>query len=97
MFSDMHPLYLSPTGDTASIDIPPTPNDREVIVVEETGFKCSTFLPCDPKRWMHRFLLLILMCLLSFGSYYVYDNPAALQRTIMNVSVWIEFITMDSR
>ena len=34
---------------------------------------------------MHRFILLFLMCMLSFGSYYVYDNPAALERTIQNV------------
>ena len=51
-------------------------------------FSCETFLPCDPRRWMHRFLLLFLMCMLSFGSYYVYDNPAALERTILNVSLW---------
>lgn len=83
-------LYISlPTGDTASIEIPATPNGHEVVVVEETDFSCSTFLPCDPTRWMHRFLLLFLMCSLSFGSYYVYDNPAALQRTIMNVRIWI--------
>lgn len=50
-------------------------------------FSCETFLPCDPRRWMHRFMLLFLMCMLSFGSYYVYDNPAALERTILNVSV----------
>lgn len=49
-------------------------------------FSCETFLPCDPRRWMHRFMLLFLMCMLSFGSYYVYDNPAALERTILNVS-----------
>ena len=30
--------------------------------------------------------MLVLMCFLSFGSYYVYDNLAALQKTIMNVS-----------
>lgn len=35
---------------------------------------------------MHRFMLLFLMCMLSFGSYYVYDNPTALERTILNVS-----------
>lgn len=57
-----------------------------VIVEEEEERFLATFLPCDPRRWMHRFLMLILMCFLSFGSYYVYDNPAALQKTIMNVS-----------
>ncbi|XP_064393937.1 major facilitator superfamily domain-containing protein 1-like isoform X2 [Halichondria panicea] len=49
------------------------------------GFNCETFLPCDPRRWLHRFLMIFLMCMLSFGSYYVYDNPAALQRTFINV------------
>jgi MFS family permease len=49
------------------------------------GFSCETFLPCDPRRWLHRFLLLFLMCMLSFGSYYVYDNPASLEKTIINV------------
>ncbi len=27
----------------------------------------DNFLPCDPRRWLHRFLMLGLMCLLSFG------------------------------
>lgn len=48
-------------------------------------FDCSTFFPCDPRRWFHRYFMLILMCFLSFGSYYVYDNPAALQKTITDV------------
>ena len=52
--------------------------------VEEAG--CDGFLPCDPRKWMHRYFMLVLMCMLSFGSYYVYDNPTALQRTIINVS-----------
>lgn len=30
-------------------------------------YRCDNFLPCDPRRWMHRFLVLILMCFLSFG------------------------------
>lgn len=44
------------------------------------------FLPCDPRRFMHRYFMLVLMCFLSFGSYYVYDNPTALQSTIIRVS-----------
>lgn len=47
-------------------------------------FRLKNFL-CDPRRWMHRFLLLGLMCFLSFGNYYVFDNPASLQKTILNV------------
>ena len=30
-------------------------------------YRIDNFLPCDPRRYMHRFLMLILMCLLSFG------------------------------
>ncbi|XP_019850662.1 PREDICTED: major facilitator superfamily domain-containing protein 1-like [Amphimedon queenslandica] len=48
-------------------------------------YRIDNFLPCDPRRWMHRFLMLCLMCSLSFGSYYCYDNPAALTRTIIQV------------
>jgi len=34
---------------------------------------------CMPSSTSHRFLALIFMCLLGFGSYFCYDNPAALQ------------------
>ncbi|XP_030382970.1 major facilitator superfamily domain-containing protein 1 isoform X2 [Scaptodrosophila lebanonensis] len=34
---------------------------------------------CDPTSMPHRFLALLFMCLLGFGSYFCYDNPAALQ------------------
>lgn len=45
----------------------------------------GTIFLCDPHHWVHRFLMLFLMCMLSFGSYFVYDNPAALQREIKEV------------
>lgn len=48
-------------------------------------YRCDNFLPCDPRRWMHRFMMLGLMCFLSFGSYYCYDNPASLIRTFIEV------------
>ena len=32
-------------------------------------YRLDNFLPCDPRRWMHRFLMLGLMCMLSFGKY----------------------------
>lgn len=38
---------------------------------------------CDPRRPLHRFIALIFMCLLGFGSYFCYDNPGALQDTFM--------------
>ncbi|KAL9926361.1 major facilitator superfamily domain-containing protein 1-like isoform X1 [Glossina fuscipes] len=34
---------------------------------------------CNPASRFHRFLALIFMCLLGFGSYFCYDNPGALQ------------------
>lgn len=57
---------------------------------------CDRFLPCDPRQWMHRYFMLAFMCMLSFGSYYVYDNPTALQRTIQNVSGVIFLIGRES-
>jgi hypothetical protein len=33
----------------------------------------------DPKQKFYRWFALIFICLLSFGSYFCYDNPAALQ------------------
>jgi len=32
-----------------------------------------------------RFYALFLLCLLCFGSYFVYDNPAALETKLKNV------------
>ncbi|XP_005393164.2 PREDICTED: major facilitator superfamily domain-containing protein 1 isoform X2 [Chinchilla lanigera] len=37
---------------------------------------------CDPGRLAHRLVVLLLMCLLGFGSYFCYDNPAALQSQV---------------
>ncbi|XP_065887478.1 major facilitator superfamily domain-containing protein 1-like [Dysidea avara] len=49
------------------------------------SFSIGRSLLCDPSRWLHRYTMLFLMCTLSFGSYFVYDNPAALQRQITQV------------
>lgn len=43
---------------------------------------CGSTLLCDPTRWLHRYFVLIFMCLLSFGSYFCYDNPTALEDII---------------
>ncbi|KAK2188278.1 hypothetical protein NP493_137g03023 [Ridgeia piscesae] len=40
---------------------------------------CGASLACDPRRPLHKYLVLIIMCFLSFGSYFCYDNPAALE------------------
>ncbi|KAJ8917453.1 hypothetical protein NQ315_005500 [Exocentrus adspersus] len=42
---------------------------------------CFNFF-CHPRRGGHRFIALIFMCFLGFGSYFCYDNPAALQNYI---------------
>ncbi|KAF1394128.1 hypothetical protein PFLUV_G00023290 [Perca fluviatilis] len=38
---------------------------------------------CDPSHILHRVLVLIFMCFLGFGSYFCYDNPAALQTQVI--------------
>ncbi|VDN99504.1 unnamed protein product [Rodentolepis nana] len=45
-----------------------------------TSCFCQFFFSlCDPKSRAHRYSMLFFICLLSFGSYFCYDNPAALQ------------------
>ncbi|KAF6725774.1 Major facilitator superfamily domain-containing protein 1 [Oryzias melastigma] len=38
---------------------------------------------CDPSRALHRVVVLTFMCFLGFGSYFCYDNPAALQTQVI--------------
>ncbi|XP_054901508.1 major facilitator superfamily domain-containing protein 1 isoform X2 [Poeciliopsis prolifica] len=38
---------------------------------------------CDPSRLPHRVVVLVFMCFLGFGSYFCYDNPAALQTQVI--------------
>ncbi|XP_072474723.1 lysosomal dipeptide transporter MFSD1 isoform X2 [Notamacropus eugenii] len=37
---------------------------------------------CDPAHLAHRLVALAFMCFLGFGSYFCYDNPAALQTQV---------------
>lgn len=39
---------------------------------------CGSFI-CNPRKFFFRYFALIFMCMLGFGSYFCYDNPAALQ------------------
>lgn len=41
------------------------------VTAEEDDYEdcCGSALACDPRRGLHRYLVLILMCLLSFGKY----------------------------
>ncbi|XP_019944196.2 lysosomal dipeptide transporter MFSD1 isoform X1 [Paralichthys olivaceus] len=38
---------------------------------------------CDPAHLLHRVVVLVFMCFLGFGSYFCYDNPAALQTQVL--------------
>ncbi|KAI4893440.1 hypothetical protein NFI96_011460 [Prochilodus magdalenae] len=38
---------------------------------------------CDPNHLLHRIVVLFFMCFLGFGSYFCYDNPAALQKQVI--------------
>ncbi|CAG9767899.1 unnamed protein product [Ceutorhynchus assimilis] len=46
---------------------------------DETCCDKTYFLCCHPTGKAHRFIALIFMCFLGFGSYFCYDNPSALQ------------------
>ncbi|KYB27225.1 major facilitator superfamily domain-containing protein 1 [Tribolium castaneum] len=46
---------------------------------EEGGNSGCYYSCCDPRGRLHRFIALIFMCFLGFGSYFCYDNPAALE------------------
>ena len=45
---------------------------------------CGAAACCNPHQASHRFMVLGFICFLSFGSYFCYDNPAALQESIEN-------------
>ena len=45
-----------------------TPLLKDAETVEEEELQgCGATLPCDPRRPLHRYLVLAIMCLLSFG------------------------------
>lgn len=58
----------------ASEDTEPIVDDGEA--EQTTQYSCAV---CDPRTSWHRYFALFFMCFLSFGSYFCYDNPAALQ------------------
>lgn len=44
---------------------------------EEELTGCGGSLPCNPRRAMHRYLVLIIMCFLSFGKFqFVIKKPS---------------------
>ncbi|KAF7257989.1 hypothetical protein EG68_04294 [Paragonimus skrjabini miyazakii] len=44
---------------------------------------CGASLACDPRRRLHRYLMLFFICFLSFGDYFCYDTPAAMQNLMV--------------
>ena len=58
-------------------------DDEELLSNDEVEVGCNSSFPCNPKRRLHRYLMLISMCLLGFGSFFCYDNPAALENEFM--------------
>ncbi|XP_063696106.1 major facilitator superfamily domain-containing protein 1-like isoform X1 [Culicoides brevitarsis] len=47
--------------------------------LQEVLTGCGATACCNPSAGFHRFIALILMCLVGFASYFCYDNPGALQ------------------
>ncbi|XP_028320925.1 lysosomal dipeptide transporter MFSD1 [Gouania willdenowi] len=53
-------------------------NDEAALVGGEAPGRALPAI-CDPGHLLHRLVVLVFMCFLGFGSYFCYDNPAALQ------------------
>lgn len=61
--------------------------DEEPVTHRQTAGGPGKALPaiCDPSHLLHRLVVLVFMCFLGFGSYFCYDNPAALQTQFLQV------------
>ncbi|XP_054714124.1 major facilitator superfamily domain-containing protein 1-like [Uloborus diversus] len=57
--------------------------NENVSTSEDEEKYCFSWAICNPRKTVHRYFALIFMCLLGFGSYFCYDNPAALQQQII--------------
>ncbi|KAL5475426.1 hypothetical protein EMCRGX_G025241 [Ephydatia muelleri] len=74
------PLLPDEESDTGTEAADVKPDDESKGEKDDGVIYC-----CDPRGWPCAILVLVLICLLSFGSYYCYDNPVALQNIIINV------------
>ena len=82
-----HPPTLTPSyTPTDALSQSTLPSEGSVEVKKKGWFSLETFPLCDPRHFLHRYSMLILMCFLGFGDYFVYDNPASLPKVIKNVS-----------
>ena len=85
--SHSHPPTLAPFyTPTDALSQSSLPSEGSVEVKKKGRFSLETFPLCDPHHFLHRYSMLILMCFLGFGNYFVYDNPASLPKVIKNVS-----------
>ena len=57
--------------------------DQDVILLEKESLAPGVI---DPSTTPVRFYMLFLACMLCIGSYFAYDNPAALETQIKSVS-----------
>ena len=56
----------------------PIPDEQKKPESENEARGCGWFF-CHPESFCHRAIALFFMSILSFGSYFCYDNPGALQ------------------
>ncbi|XP_045610044.2 lysosomal dipeptide transporter MFSD1 isoform X1 [Procambarus clarkii] len=89
------PLLWRTLQDWTSVQDDDGPHEETETEVE-TG--CGALAVCDPHHGAYRFVALVFMCFLSFGSYFCYDTPGSLQDHIkddMNVNT-LQFASLYS-
>lgn len=55
-------------------------NEESTLIVSNEESCCGGI--CDPNRLCFKSIVMLMLCFLGFGSYFCYDNPAALQNYI---------------
>lgn len=54
-------------------------------VLRSRRSSCSCSCISDPQRWPYRYIILILVCSIRFACNYIYDIPAAMEGTIIQL------------
>ncbi|XP_071529580.1 lysosomal dipeptide transporter MFSD1-like isoform X2 [Panulirus ornatus] len=78
---------LTPVEDDGGLGHHQHPNGAEDDPENEAEVEvhgCGASACCNPSRGPYRFIALLFMCFLSFGSYFCYDTPGSLQDHIMD-------------
>ncbi|XP_069939340.1 lysosomal dipeptide transporter MFSD1 isoform X1 [Cherax quadricarinatus] len=87
------PSFGEDTGVENNLGQENTQQDEVEVLTGCGGLAC-----CNPNNGAYRFIALVFMCFLSFGSYFCYDTPGALQDHIksdMNVNT-LQFASLYS-